>query len=453
MFFVSLIFFIIQTFKFLDPDFGWHLQAGNLILNSGISKFDPFSYTMPSFSFVNHEWLYDLIIARIFSISGIWGLSFLFALLGVLIIYLVTRGKSLKIVDLIITILAVTSLEPMFTVSPRVISWLLFSLILYINLNDDILIRYKWTLPLIILLWTNLHGTFILGLVILGIISFVKKEFLVFLTSSVITLVNPYGIKLWWMVWLTIADTTQKTRIAEWQPTPQVLAYVPFLVFFIFTLSLVVLIKYWHKFKAEEMILYILFLIFALLAFRNINYWILVTLPMISTGINYFYKDMAKVKNGQKRLQKALNFILISIIAMFLIQLLIHSHPFNENTFYPKNAVNYLKNNIPNGQIFAEYNWGGYLIWKLPEKKVFISGLMPVWKNPNAPQSESTDAMQDYLNITTGKVDYKKHFEKYNIDLVLLANNNSQAIKLRENLEKDGWKIIYKDLVATIYQE
>jgi DNA-directed RNA polymerase subunit RPC12/RpoP len=52
-----------------------------------------------------------------------------------------------------------------------------------------------------------------------------------------------------------------------------------------------------------------------------------------------------------------------------------------EDVYYPKKAVVYLKNNLPQGNIFAPFGWGGYLVWHLPEKKVFISGQMPHWGN------------------------------------------------------------------------
>ena len=50
------------------------------------------------------------------------------------------------------------------------------------------------------------------------------------------------------------------------------------------------------------------------------------------------------------------------------------------NGQYPLGAVKYLHENPIEGNMFNEYNWGGFLIWQYPEKKVFIDGRMPSWK-------------------------------------------------------------------------
>jgi hypothetical protein len=37
-------------------------------------------------------------------------------------------------------------------------------------------------------------------------------------------------------------------------------------------------------------------------------------------------------------------------------------------------AVDFLKENHPEGRLFNSYNWGGYLLWALPEYPVFVDG-------------------------------------------------------------------------------
>src|SRR3990167_4385595 len=81
---VLLILFVFGIFwlkglLFLDPDFGWRLRTGELILGQGIPKVDPFTYTMPSFPWVDHAWSLSTVIYILHSISGFGGLSFLFS--------------------------------------------------------------------------------------------------------------------------------------------------------------------------------------------------------------------------------------------------------------------------------------------------------------------------------------------------------------------------------------
>src|SRR6266480_3296272 len=80
--FVTTLFFFRGLFL-LDPDFGWHVRMGQVILQSGIPRTDPFSYTMPSYPFVDHEWLTNIVIAFLYSHVGMYGLAIIFSLLTV----------------------------------------------------------------------------------------------------------------------------------------------------------------------------------------------------------------------------------------------------------------------------------------------------------------------------------------------------------------------------------
>src|SRR5690554_6008795 len=83
VFFLIVIFsvFFIKIYNTTDPDFGWHLRTGEIIIKEGIPKTDPFSYTMPNFPYVDHAWLTDVFIVVIYSSFGKLGLTIVFSLL------------------------------------------------------------------------------------------------------------------------------------------------------------------------------------------------------------------------------------------------------------------------------------------------------------------------------------------------------------------------------------
>jgi hypothetical protein len=76
---VLLYSFIAKGVYILDPDFGWHYKLGEIIAVTGIPETDPFSYTMPSFPFIAHEWLTSYFIFRLLDKSGFVGLSIISA--------------------------------------------------------------------------------------------------------------------------------------------------------------------------------------------------------------------------------------------------------------------------------------------------------------------------------------------------------------------------------------
>ncbi|MCS7092740.1 MAG: hypothetical protein NZM26_05350, partial [Patescibacteria group bacterium] len=138
IFFAILIplYFVFNVFKLsivLDNDFGWHLKTGEYIKNYGIPQNDPFSYTMPSFPFINHAWLTSLLIFELYNLESKFLLPTLFALfafLSVLFIiypFLAKQTHVPKSLILALTLLCLAVFAPYIGIRSQVASWLMFS--------------------------------------------------------------------------------------------------------------------------------------------------------------------------------------------------------------------------------------------------------------------------------------------------------------------------------------
>src|SRR5680860_49239 len=66
-----------------DPDMGWHIQNGTDIIKNNFSLLsgDIYSWTMPGFPWVPHEWATDIIMAFLYNNFGLVSLSIFFALI------------------------------------------------------------------------------------------------------------------------------------------------------------------------------------------------------------------------------------------------------------------------------------------------------------------------------------------------------------------------------------
>ena len=67
-----------MAYRIFDPDFGWHLKTGQLILERGVPYTDWYSYTMPDFPWINHEWLTDIFIYTTYNYFGFYSLLLIF---------------------------------------------------------------------------------------------------------------------------------------------------------------------------------------------------------------------------------------------------------------------------------------------------------------------------------------------------------------------------------------
>src|SRR3989344_8844483 len=91
---LTFLIYFLKAKIFLDPDFGWSLRLGELILKSGIPNKDPFSYTMPSYPYVDYEWLTHVTMAKLYSLSGYTGLALIFTLFAIITILVCIRGTN-----------------------------------------------------------------------------------------------------------------------------------------------------------------------------------------------------------------------------------------------------------------------------------------------------------------------------------------------------------------------
>lgn len=476
--------FIILFFKglsFLDPDFGWHLKMGELILSSGIPKTDPFSYTMASFPFVDHEWLTNVLIAKIYPFFGFAALSLIFTIL-VVSAFLISRkifSEKLSLLgfDLGLLSLVLVTLMPFFGVRPQVQSWLYLAILLRVLLNKS-WHKYIFLLPVFFLFWTNLHGSFAVGIFCFSLIvvirSFRQKkiysfDLLILFVCFLATLVNPYGLRLWEEVWQQISDTQLRFRIVEWHPSLfflnlSYLVLLPFSTFLVF--------RYRKKILLEELALFVFLLFMSLGSVRHVPLWLVISYPLTIKCLNFLAEEVGSIEFGELRLRKVSTYFAFIALIVFLLEIGVYLAGWSKgktSLTYPEEAVSYLKTNVKEGEIFSEYQWGGYLIWNLPEKKVFIDGRMPSWRWKKVLPGGSQNAMDEYVKIFTGDVSFDEIAEKYKIKTALLSLPRpktlddilSEVIKaklglkkgfsLNQSLENSGWKIIYQDKVAVIY--
>src|SRR3989344_4659607 len=94
IFFIFLVLIgFLATYKTLDPDFPWHLKTGQLILERGVPYQDWYSYTMPRFPWIDHEWLTDIFIYKTYSIFGFYFLLFFFLALYAFSFFIVGQHR------------------------------------------------------------------------------------------------------------------------------------------------------------------------------------------------------------------------------------------------------------------------------------------------------------------------------------------------------------------------
>jgi tetratricopeptide (TPR) repeat protein len=165
--------------------------------------------------------------------------------------------------------------------------------------------------------------------------------------------------------------------------------------------------------------------------------------------------DEKVFKNLFKRLYLREGFlsVIACIMGFFLVFKAIPSFAisdFREETFYssPKGAADFLSNIEINGNMFNEYGFGGYLIWRLyPEKKVFIDG-----------RGLEPDVYREYQNVInvnkTKPQSWDDVIKKHNITYIVIPPLffHGEIYGLVEQLfDSEDWALIYVDHLSLIF--
>jgi len=223
-----------------DPDFWWHLRAGQLMLDSkALIGADPFTYTVSGHAWTMHEWLTEVAFALMHQV----GLGLIVLVLSALtwlgIVWILQRARlrspSRFILGLGLLIGTVAG-YPIWGPRAQMITFALSCLLLLVvdrHLQRGG--RLVWIAVPLFLLWSNLHSGFIIGLGFIAVVvvaeflgaragmpdgaqmARVKTLALVLLACGAVCLVNPNGPGILVYAFQTQGSAAQQSLIAEWQ--------------------------------------------------------------------------------------------------------------------------------------------------------------------------------------------------------------------------------------------
>lgn len=495
---VIALFFI--AFKApLDPDLFWHLKTGELMWQYKIiPDIDWYSYTMSDFTWINHEWLTEILMYGIKNSFGWLGLSIFFAAIPVFVFaWLIPKisqnietKKAPFYLCFILGILGIITSSPTFGSRPQVFSLLGISLILYvikkyqINNKDRII----YLLPVLFLFWVNMHASFIMGLSLLIIYLALDKSLSapairhpeadwvklyrpltqetwkklgqIAILSAAATFINPYGARIYLEIYRTFSDNYGHNVIMEWL-SPN-FHTTEGMIFGFYLILLFVILCITKKIDLFSFVLLPFLLFLALQSGRNIPFFVLISLPVLIKNLNGFEDIFSSV------MQKKFIAVSLSILLVFYPPFLSQTKSVVKTMYDEKElaqaggfpsqeALAFLKKyRITNpGNVLSDYVWGGYLIAndkclmtndkKIQcESKVFIDGRMAHWITPER------HILKDYMDILNIENNSEELIEKYQIKTILTKKDSLSG---RIFNYQNKWRKIYEDDLAVIYEK
>ncbi len=462
--FIALLYvavFVSFIYPYSDYDWGWHFQYGRYLLTHGhLLWTDAYSWTMPGFPWVNHEWLYDPILYIVFTATGYIGSSLVGALVCFICFLILIKPYKLKYWYLIIAGFFFSQLveEGVWqALRSQVVAYLPLTLLMTLLVKAKQNSKLLYWLPPLFLVWANLHGTFAFGLVIVAVFFAyyfflypkLRKQYIwIGLTTLVVTLITPFGLSVYHEI-LKHTNSPYLQNITEWLPiytncqycnVPTVTVYIILLVIASFTINLT---------ESFPFIIIALILVYpAINERRNLPVFGIATIPLLFMYLTKLRIDLSRFKLTP--LISAL--VLLITIEYNLVNRLpsFHFYTYNENDyclFGPScspGLAQYLIAHPPAGHGFNMYDWGGYFIGKRVPAQLFIDGRMHLW--------EASDGYMPFADLVAFYYhgDMAK-FNSYDFRWVAIPPKSDLATAIESGKTVGLWSIQYQDNQAIYF--
>jgi hypothetical protein len=463
--------------RYADTDLWGHLRFGQLLIQRGPHPGpDPYSYAPHLPVWLHHEWLSEVLMASIYAGGGViglklWKLACSAATILLVVAAQVETGAPVAI-QAVVLLTVSFGLIPYMQFRPLLFSYAFTAATIALIARDNY--RQK-ALPWIVIpgfaLWSNLHGSFFVGLGVLGIYTGVRtvtdlagghglrrelRLAAITLASALATLATPYGINTWRAVAISLQNPMTRHVMADWRPLLTVLAqalgethggalFLWIAIGLMLTLAMCVLIAPRGNDRALVAVAAAINL-GAFMAVRNAPLALIASAGPLTRHLDLvlrkgFPRETASAAARAQSVSWPTQ-TFVGLLAVFMLAVTgFFARRIPTATSYPDGAIGFMESHQLHGNILNYFAWGQYLIWhEAPASKVFIDGRYDLVYPPAV--------VRQYLDFYNARPGVAPLLDRYPHDYVLLPANcaAARALSMRHD-----WQLIYRDSTAVLY--
>jgi tetratricopeptide (TPR) repeat protein len=479
--------FLLGIIKIEDPDTWTHLSLGREIVKlKGFPENEPFTFPSLDKPFYNHEWLFDLIFYIAYALFNVHGVIFLKASIVTAVFFVLLKDSFVQyknpLVSTAVLIFIVFMVRHRFVERPDIVlmlflSFTIFSLNTFVHEGK----RYLYLLPLIQILWVNMHpsivlfiipfGAFIFGGILQGLVnkkynrtlpftpspSQLKTISIIFFLLLAVSFINPYFHKPFLEPFKLTTSDWFMDEITELQSPTWKHYKSPYL------LTAAVMISFVLNIRRLSMIYLLLVAPFIYLSFSGLRFMFLLCIiggPIIARNIASLvavHSLHSTVHSLWKRLVEG--FLIVSILLSTVLAIS-GIRPFSDLSkvfgfginydFSPEGALQYLDKRGITGRIFNTYEWGGYITWRdFPKRSAFVDGRGYL----------SEDLLEKMGLVSYRPPVLEELYNKYGFESILIKypfvrEGISEALSESEKdlaLSNPNWALVYWDDLSLVY--
>ncbi len=453
--------FSLHTLTSINQDIGRHIRVGEMVWQDHqIPTTNTFSFTAPDFPFVNHHWFGGVLLYLGYVAVGLKGLIVAKACMlavAIALVLLAQYHEELSLATIWLAVLAIFILIERTDVRPEILSFLFMAWFLFVLFRKPTS-WLLWTLPLVQLFWVNTHIYFFMGVAVFGAfivgevvrqgtwrLPNIRQLLVVLGALGFATLLNPsgwegavYPFKIFQNYGYSIVENKSPFFLQAYG-YPSLTTQALFAGIAITALTLLINIQR-IRHNIFSVLIFVSTATLSLMMVRNYSLFALIMVP-----VNL--KNLHEIGfSWRNPLALGMSGVILLTLCSSVITNQIYTRAGLNRTFGlhvpagAESAVRFVKENHLQGPIFNNFDIGSYLIWKLPEEKVFIDG---------RPEAYPADFIQKiYIPMQEDSKTWNLYAEQFNIQLVFFNYHDitpwAQTF-VRHIYENSAWSTVYRD--------
>jgi len=454
-----------------DPDYWWHVRTGQwMVQHHAIVRADLYTYTVAGQAWTDHEYLSQLLFYALSRIGGLVAVSVFFGAVvwaGFAAVFVRLRQRAYSpLIAGAALLLGAAAGFPVWGPRPQMFDFL-FSAVELFWLERFFAGRTRtiWFLPVLVLVWANLHGGFIfsffwLGIAVLalairwavdrdgGHLQAARTLIAIGGLTVVAGMLTPNGPFLYLYVWKTQFSSVMSAFVREWQsPDFHMSNMLPFA----FMLLAAVTGFAWRRPQLHDVLLVVGAGALALHAWRFIPIFVVAATPVVAWQWSEPWirlrRWLATTDIGRPREWAGEALLMLAALALLggagVAAYTLRGQTAATEANYPVAAADWLAAHPSLGRrMFNEYSWGGYLAYRFypdPSRRVFIYG---------EAELVGDNLLVQYADINNLRPDWSSLLDQYRVDYVVFPVGTPLVSALDES---SAWHRVYADSLAVIF--
>jgi hypothetical protein len=451
---------VITATPLVAVDLTYQLRAGEIMLDThSVLRTDPFTATAGGGPWLNQQWLAQILLATVFRLGGWLGLAVLrAALAGVVMtfVFMACRAAGASTKRAAWLTLPSGALLPFdFQLRPQLFAMVCFAATAWLVARRGTRPGGQWLVVPITVLWANLHGTFFLAPLLLGL-AWIEDRWsrgqaaptalLAGVGSVLATMVNPYGPRVWSYVAGLATDPVIRGMVQEWKPPT--IGSSTGAVFFLSVVAAAVLLiaRVRRPVPWVSLLPLAVFLFIALTAIRGVLWWAIAA-PIVLARV---LQDRP-ARSERRDPASPLNAAIVGLLTLGIVAMLIPWLPYTGRSmpterqlvFAPVGITGELHRILTPGQVlFNAQIWGSWLEFEFPGNPVIVDSRIEV---------VPTSVWSNYDAVSRGSEGWQAILDSWHVDVAVLARDQQPYLIPRMKADP-GWRLVYEDAEGLIFR-